>query len=404
MHGRYVLCVLALFLWTSGCRRPAEGSAGLGAGSAEAGPPVQVHSALAAARALPLTLAATGTLVPDQQSAVTPIVPGRVMEVFVERGALVAAGAPLLRLRDVDYRSNAASAAAVLAQARARLGLTDGTGPFDPEATAEVRAARVNRDLAEDALRRSERLAGSGALSEQELLRARAQATAAREQYQATLNNVRSAYHGYQQARVAVDQANRAVGDSIVRAPFAGEVAERSANVGEYVTPQRPVVVLVKVDPLRMELQIAQERIAYVRRDQAVELRVDAYPDRVFHGTIRYISAAVRTDTRSLVAEAVVPNQGGVLRPGLFATARVDLGQRRSAVLVPARAVVSEAGSSRVFVLDRGRAQERVVAVTDRLGDEVVLERGVNAGERVLVDNLNQLADGARVQDLSAGP
>jgi membrane fusion protein (multidrug efflux system) len=203
---------------------------------------------------------------------------------------------------------------------------------------------------------------------------------------------------------VAVDQANRAVGDSIVRAPFAGEVAERSANVGEYVTPQRAVVVLVKVNPLRMELQIAQERIAFVRPNQAVELRVDAFPDRVFRGTIRYISAAVRTDTRSLVAEALVPNEGGVLRPGLFATARVDLGQRRQAVLVPQRAVVAEAGTNRVFVLENGRASERVVSVAERLDNDVVLERGVNAGERVLVDNLDRLSDGARVQDLSQTP
>ncbi|MBI5515296.1 MAG: efflux RND transporter periplasmic adaptor subunit [Deltaproteobacteria bacterium] len=403
MQKSRVFLLVLLCLWAAGCRRPAEGSSAPGGGS-EAGAPVRAHSALATARELPLTLAATGTLVPDQQSAVTPIVAGRVMEVFVERGSQVAAGAPLLRLRDVDYRSNAASAAAMLAQARARLGITDGTGPFDPEATAEVRAARANRDLAEDALRRSQQLAGTGALSDQELQRARAQATAAREQYQAALNNVRGAWHGYQQARVAVDQANRAVGDSIVRAPFAGEVAERSANVGEYVTPQRAVVVLVKVNPLRMELQIAQERIAFVRTNQAVELRVDAFPDRVFRGTIRYISAAVRTDTRSLVAEALVPNEGGVLRPGLFATARVDLGQRRQAVLVPQRAVVSEAGSSRVFVLEQGRASERVVSVAERLDNDVVLERGVNAGERVLVDNLDRLSDGARVQDLSQTP
>jgi membrane fusion protein (multidrug efflux system) len=72
-----------------------------------------------------------------------------------------------------------------------------------------------------------------------------------------------------------------------------------------------------------MEIQVPQERISAVHRDQAVEVRVDAYPDRVFAATVRYISAAVRADSRSLIVEALVPNADGALRPGLFATARV---------------------------------------------------------------------------------
>lgn len=383
------------------CKKP-EAAPGAGGAqptvTAENAAPVRVTVATATARQVPDVLSATGTLVPDQQSQVTPLVGGRVTAVLVERGSQVREGDPMLRLRDVDYRTNAATASAVVSQSRSRLGLDD-SGRFDPESTAEVRAAAAQRDLAADGLRRAEQLHNGGSMSDSEYQRALLQATAAREQYRAAVNGTRASYFAYQQARETLASAQRAVSDSVVRAPFSGEVAERMANVGEYVTPQRAVVNLVKTDPLRMEIQVPQERFAQVRPDQAVEVRVDAWPERVFRGTLRYISAAVRTDTRSLVAEAVIPNADHVLRPGLFATARIALGTQRTAVVLPSRAVLSEAGTSRVFVVSNGRVQARVVSVTERNGDEVLVERGVSAGDRVATDNLNRLGDGVAVTE-----
>jgi RND family efflux transporter MFP subunit len=320
------------------------------------------------------------------------------MEVMVERGAVVRAGQALMRLRDVDYRTSLTLAQASLAQARARLGLMAGAGAFDAEAAPEVRAARANLDLAEDALRRAQQLAQTGSTSDQDLRRATSQAAAAREQYQGALNNMRAAYYALQSARAATEQARRNVTDAIVRAPFDGEIAERRANVGEYVTPQRAVVTLVRTSPLRLELQIPQDRIPYVQRGQTVDVAVDAFPNRPLHGTIRYLSAAVRSDNRSLVAEAVVPNEDGTLRPGLFVTARIRLGRTQNAVAVPRDSVLRESGSNRVFVVAHGRVQERVVTVADRGATEWLVTQGVEAGETVATEHLDRLADGARVE------
>jgi RND family efflux transporter MFP subunit len=391
--------VLTLLAGAAACGRPST-PATPQVGPARDAAPVQVSVAAAEARELPQTLALTGTLVPEQQSELTPLVAGRVTDVLVERGSVVREGEPLMRLRDVDYRSAAQAATAAVEQARARLGITDGnTARFDAEQTAEVRAARANRDVAEESLRRARQLAQSGAMSAQDLERAEAQAAAAREQFNSTLNSMRGAYHQYQSARVQVEQSRRNVTDSVVRAPFSGEVAERRANVGEYVTPQRAVVMLVRTDSLRLELQIPQERVPYVQRGQQVELRVDAWPDRTFTGTIRYISAAIRTDTRSLVAEAIVPNPDGALRPGLFVTARLQLDGRQQAVAVPASAVLSEAGTHRAFVVENGMAQERLVTIVQRTPQEVLISRGVQAGERLATTHLDKLFDGARVQE-----
>lgn len=360
--------------------------------------PVRSGTAAATARPLDDVLAASGSLLADMQSEVTPLVAGRVMEVLVERGQRVREGDPLIRLRDVDFRTTQAQAQATLGQARARLGLEGGRA-FNAEETPEVRAAAAQRDLADDARRRAEQLYGTGSISDAELQRARSGAEAANAQYRSALNAMRGAYFAYQQAAAVAQQAGRALADSVVRAPFGGEVAERRINVGEYVTPQRAVALVVKTDVLRMEIQVPQERIGQLRRDQRVEVRVDAFPDRVFAGTIRYISAAVRADSRSLIAEALVPNDDGTLRPGLFATARIAVGTQRAAVAVPLRAVLSEAGTNRVFVVANGRAQERVVTVAERRGDTAVIERGVSPGERVATDNLTRLGDGVAVAE-----
>lgn len=389
-----LLSITALF--AVGCRNSAPPAPAVTA-ARDDNAPIRITAAVSTAQTRPVTLALTGTLIPDLQSEVTALVAGRVEEVLVERGTTVQEGQPMFRLRDSDYRTTAAAAAAAVSQARSRIGYT--AGPFNPESLPEVRAARTNRDLAEDALRRAQQLAATGAVSEQDLLRARAQADAAREQYSSATNNARGAYFALQSAQNQASQSQRALSDSVVRAPFTGEIAERKTQVGEYVTPQRALVTLVRVDPLRIELQVPQNRIPFIRRGQEVELRVDAYPDQVFRGTIRYLSAAVQTNTRSMAAEAVVPNPQGTLRPGFFVNARVALGSTERVVSVPATAVISDAGSHRVFVINEGRAQERVITIADRTSQEVLISAGIEAGERIATGGLDRLFDGARVQE-----
>lgn len=365
-------------------------------GRREPPPPARVRTAVARARTVARSLALSGTLTPDRQSALSPRVSGHVVEVFVERGSVVAEGEVLLRLRDVEYRASAEVAEASARQARARLG-TQRDGAFDPAATADVRAVAASLRIAEDAARVARRAADLGSLSSQEAARAEREAEAARARYDTALEAARAAHYAFQSASATAAQARVALAEALVRAPFAGEVAERRAQVGEYVTPSLPVVVLMRTDPLRIELQVPQERIGYIRRGLQVEVRVDAFPDRVFPATVRYISVAAQADTRSLVVEAIVPNPDGVLRPGLFATARVITDQTDRHVVVPLDAVLQDAGTQRVFVVRGDRARERAVTVFSLGAREALLGGDVAPGERVAVSGLEQLYEGARV-------
>jgi RND family efflux transporter MFP subunit len=355
-------------------------------------------TATAESRAVPATIELSGTLLADEESHVSPIVPGRVVEVLVERGATVTEGQPLVRLRDTDYRLQLAAAHSQVDQARARLGMDDGAAPPPPDQTSEVISAHAQMEMNDASLTRAEGLAQRGVFTQSQLDEARARATSSREAYATALQNARASIASLSAAQTSLRQAATSASESVVRAPFAGEIATREVSPGEYVTAASHLVTLVRTDPVRIEVQIPQERIFQVHEDQAVEVRVDA-TDHVFPGTIRYISASVDSASRGLIVEAVVPNSDGQyrLRPGMFAHARILLGSTDTMASVPPSAVLTQAGVSRVFIVRDGSIVESVVSIAERDAEHVTISRGVTPGDVVATEHLEQLADGMRI-------
>src|SRR5213076_2284594 len=143
--------------------------------------------------------------------------------------------------------------------------------------------------------------------------------------------------------------------------PFNGLVAQRMVSVGDYVTKGMKVAVVVRINPLRAQLTIPEQYVSAVAVGQPITFEVDAYAGRQFEGRIRYVSPALQADQRALTVEAMVPNANAVLKPGLFATARIEQPARTPGVLVPAAAVLTTSGTSRVFVVTGDRVEERIV-------------------------------------------
>jgi membrane fusion protein (multidrug efflux system) len=198
-------------------------------------------------------------------------------------------------------------------------------------------------------------------------------------------------------ARARVSLARKAFTDTVVRAPFNGIVAERLVSVGDYVTKGMKVAVVVRVNPLRVQLTVPEQSVSSIAVGQPVVFVVDAYAGRVFEGTVKYVAPALQADQRALTVEAIVPNGSGVLKPGLFATARIEQSARTPGVLVPPAAVVTTAGTSRVYVVSGDHVEERIVTTGDTVGDLVEITKGLKAGERVATTNVGQLADGIKV-------
>ena len=199
-------------------------------------------------------------------------------------------------------------------------------------------------------------------------------------------------------AEAQQQSATKLLGDTRIRAPFDGIIGERFVNVGQYVEPSTRVASIYEPDPLRLELTIPEADLASIHEGVPVTFAVAAFGDEKFAGTIRYISPNVREASRDLVAEAVVSNSDGRLRPGMFAVAKLALREKPSAV-VAAKALARDDTAARVFVVGRDkRVQERLVRLGETKGEMVAVRSGVRSGESVVLQPGPDVRDGARVE------
>jgi membrane fusion protein, multidrug efflux system len=367
--------------------------------SKETPPPAPVAITTAAAVEQPITrfIRATGTLTAEEQADVAAETGGRVVATPVERGSRVAAGAVLVRVLATETTAQLQEAEANAAQIAARLGL-GADGKFDVDAVPEVRTAKASYDLAQSEFGRIKSLLDQRVVSQSEYDQRRMQLDATRQQYESAKNGAAQQYQSLQAARARVALARKASTDTVVRAPFAGVVEERLVSVGDYVNKGMKVAVVVRVNPLRVQLTVPEQFVSAVSVGQPVTFDVDAYPGRHFEGRVKYVSPALQADRRALPIEAVVPNPSGELKPGLFATARIEQAQRTPAVLVPAAAVHISGGTSHLYVVAGDHVEDRVVVTGQTTGDLIEIAKGLKAGERVATTNVAQLSDGTKVK------
>jgi len=372
---------------------------------------VDVTTAAAIKRDLPRFFEATGSLAGDQQTDVAPQTAGKVVAVGVDIGSFVRRGQMLVKLDDAELKLRVDQAAAQLEQTKAavrqaeeKIGLRSGQA-FDPNRVAEVAAAKVALDLAQKNLVRADKLIESGDVSRSFYDEQRARRDQLKEQYDVALAQARQNYAAVDVARTNVANAQAALGlarkslsYSIIPAPIDGFVAERTADLGEYVSPQQKVATIVRTNPLRIRIDIPEQAIPEVKVGQSVSVTTSAWPDKSFAGRVARIAPNVSATSRTLNVEAEIDNSGGALKPGQFATVKILQERPEPAVLIPARAVVSEAGVNRVFVIKNGHAEQRLVQTGQKEGDLIEVKTGVAADEQVATSGLERLSDGVAVK------
>ncbi len=372
---------------------------------------IEVTTAPAIVRQLPRYFEATGSLAGDVQTDVQPQTSGKVVAVGVDLGSYVKRGQMIAQLEAADSKLRLDQAIAQLENARAsvrqaeeKIGLRPGQ-VFDPEKVAEVAAARANYDLAEKNLQRAVKLIESGDVSRSAYDQQKAQRDALKETYQAAMAQARQNYAavGVARSNVAnaqsqVDLARRALVYTVIASPIDGYVADRPVDVGEYVATTTKIATVVRTNPLRMRIDIPEQAIPEVKVGESVSLTTSAWRDRSFSGHLARVSPNVTASSRTLTVEAEIENSSGALKPGQFATVRILLPRSEPAVLVPARAVHTESGVSRVFVIKNGHAEQRLVQLGQTEGDLVEIKQGVAIDEQVATSNVEQLSDGVAVK------
>ncbi len=359
--------------------------------------PLAIDAANVESRPVDRYLRVTGSLVADEQAEVSAEAPGRVIATPVERGTRVSQGAVLARISATETSAQLAEAEANAGQIEARLGLSVGQ-PFDPKRVPDVMNARASLDWAEAEFGRITSLLDQKVVSQSEYDQRRSHVDAARQQYQMAQNVAAQSYRSLDAARARIALARKAQADTTIRAPFSGIVAERIVSIGDYVTRGARVATVVRVDPMRVELSVPEQAVSLVKIGQTVKISVDAYPGETFVAKIRYVSPSLRADQRALTVEAVMPNQDARLKPGLFATASIQQPVSAPALLVPATAIETVAGTRRVYVVKAGKVEERIVTVGETMGAQVEITSGVSKGDAVATVPKGRLADGAEVR------
>jgi RND family efflux transporter MFP subunit len=408
----FLLLLIVAGLFVASCRR-SQANVRKEETSANANAPVviEVTTAAAITRDLPRFFEATGSLAGDEQTDVAPQTPGKVVAVGVDIGSFVKRGQMLVQLDADELKLRVDQAAAQVEQAKAavrqaeeKIGLRPGQA-FDPNRVADVAAAKVTLDLAEKNLQHADKLIESGDVSRSYYDDQRARRDQLKEQYEVAVAQARQNYAAVDVARTNVANAQaqlalarKSLSYSMIPSPIDGFVTERTADVGEYVSPQQKVATVVRTNPLRIRIDVPEQAIPEVKIGQSVSITTSAWPDKSFAGRVARIAPNVSATSRTLTVEAEIQNNGNALKPGQFATVRILQERPEPAVLVPARAVVTEAGVSRVFVIKNGHAEQRLVQTGQTEGDLIAVKKGVAADEQVATSGLERLSDGIAVK------
>jgi RND family efflux transporter MFP subunit len=372
------LAIAALSTAGVGCNRTkaAETVAGAAVTPGTPDSPIAIATAPAESLELPLVVDATGSFAADEVSRVAPDTSGIVALTPVSVGDRVAQGAVIARL-------NPNEAQLLLDQARAGL----------LQAEAALAQATERNALARSNARRYDTLAQTGDVSRTLQEQAKSESVTSGQ-------GVATAQAAVAEARSRVALAEKALDDTVIKAPFTGFITERPVAVGEYVTTSSTLATVMKLDPIRLRLQVPELDGARLRVGQALTVSVEALAGRTFDGRITAINPALDPATRATIVETVLPNRNAELRAGMFATAQIALSDRERAVFVPRAALLADpnTNSFRVFAVDDDVARLRIVQPGADRGDTVRIVSGLEPGDRVATSALDRLFDGARVR------
>ena len=352
-----VVCTTALMSGCGGGDARANTTASSAAAEADV---IPVAVATAIKRDVPVVVRATGTFTPDELSDVAPQVSGQVLKTLANVGDTVKADQALVLLDDRDARLR-------LDQARASL----------DRAEADAQHAKTDASRSGELLQKG---------------------FTTRSDFERLVNQDTGAGAAVAQARAQVASAQKAVDDTIVRAPFSGHVTARPVAAGEYVTPASKIATIVRIQPIKLELLVKEADAVKVRRGLTVQAEVSGYPGVVFVGSVSALNVAIDPNSRAMTVEATFPNADARVTPGMFGTAQIRLSGTETAVFVPSDAVLKIANADAVYVIAGNRAELRVVQLGEEQNGMIRIDAGLQEGAVVATNSLDKLADGAAVR------
>ena len=329
-------------------------------------PPTTVAVEAAKAETWAPRLSAIGTFKPVQGIDVAAQVGGVVKGVHTVSGKDVAKGAPIVEIDDSVEQ-------------------------------ADLKANLATLKNAELAFERQRQLVGGG---------------------NGTQVNLDTAQAARDSAAATAERTRAIIAQKAVVAPFAGRLGLRKIDPGQYVPAGTSMVTLTQLDPIFADFPVPEQSLEKIKVGQAVEIKVDAFPGKVFAGKIGSMDARVNAETRNVTVRAEVANPGAQLLPGMFANIDVLSGEPVNVVTLPRTGVVFSLYGDSIYVIkpapdpvgSAGTAQaapaadgpliveRRFVRTGDARGDRVAIVEGLAVDERVVTQGQVKLQPNARVK------
>ena len=308
----------------------------------------------------------------DRTVRVGSLFSGRILEIPVKVGDRVARGQALAKMHTHEVHEAEAEYA---------------------KAQAELKQRKTQAEFAKSMMERAERLYQARAGSQNELEKARVE-------YQAAVQEIARAEAELERAighREHLGLPDNLNYDEpvIIKAPAAGVVMKRDITPGASVNPGDNMFLISDLSSVWVMAEVPEKFLSALKLGATVQIKVAAYPDENFAGKIARLGETLKAETRTLEVRCLVENRAGKLKPEMYATVGVTIGETRPAVMVSSAALQDINGETVVFVAkDQNQFEKRVVKVERRqlaLGDLVEVLSGLSRGERVVTAGSFQL-------------
>jgi RND family efflux transporter MFP subunit len=331
-------------------------------------------------------LNASGYVVPQRKSALASKVTGRLIWLGVEEGNRVKKDQIVARLENQDVTAAKDQAAANVKAARFNLEQTK----------AELRDATVT-------FNRNKELLAKGVI-------ARATFDDVLARYQKAAAATEAADAQVKASLAALDGANIALEYTLIRAPFAGVVLTKDADLGDIVTPigaavnaKSAVVTIADMDSLQIEVDVSESNVRQVTIDQPCEIQLDALPDQQFRGAIHMIVPTADRSKATITVKVRFIDKDSRILPEMsarvaFLSRPVKPEEQKPRIAISQAAVVNRQGKESVFLIRENRALETPVRLGDKIGDMVEVLEGVKAGDKIVLNPSDKLKNGSKIK------
>jgi RND family efflux transporter MFP subunit len=305
-------------------------------------------------------IALNGSLEGRTSATISAKLAGRIEQIMVEEGQQVKAGDALIKMETVELANSARQA-------------QDG-----------VRKAQANYELALNDFSRYQTLYDKGAVSEQQLDNAKAKLKTA----EADLSSAQSSQ----------SSAEEQYGYGVITAPVDGVIANKTATVGQVVSPGASLMMVQDINQVYAVVNVEQKDLGRVKTGQKANVTVDAYPGKVFAGTVDVMNPEAGSASRTFRTKIRLENAGGDLKAGMFAKVQLETGESVKVLAVPQSAVVQKQNLYYVFTVDNNVAVRRQIEIGEVSGNTITVTAGLQPGEQVIISSVNRINDADTVR------